>query len=113
MRTYRAFSGDVEFQFGKTETLGQYRGWRKRQVQAKDTAAIGTTKMHVLRMFDIGFCRTEAENTARIGCLMCQANIGEPIENTVEGYPIHSGERVFAELLLDIAVAQRPFGQLE
>jgi hypothetical protein len=53
--------------------------------------------MHVSRMFDVGLCRCKAENSTRVGSFVCQANIDEPIEDAVEGYPIHYGERLLAQ----------------
>jgi hypothetical protein len=69
--------------------------------------------MHVLSMFEVGRCRSEAENAAGVSGLVCQLNIDEPIEDTIERYPIHFWERLLAQQSLNIAMAERPTGRVK
>jgi hypothetical protein len=104
--TVGAITTDVQFHSSETESFGQLWWWRRRHVQANDASAIGATEMHVLRMLDVGLCRSKTEDAACVGGLVCQTNICEPIKNPVEGYPIHFRVRILAQLPLNIAMAQ-------
>jgi len=108
-----AITTDVQFHSGEMEPLGQFgRRWRW-HVQTNDASAIGATEMHVPRMFGVGLCRSEAEDAARVGSLVCQANIREPIENPVEGDSFHFRVCILDQLPLNIAMTQWPMCRLE
>lgn len=62
--------------------------------------------MHVLRMFAFRSCG-EAEDAIGICILVCQAALNQPVEHTIERYPI---KRRFAKCLLDLGVAQGSWG---
>lgn len=112
-RTVSTLATDVQFHAGEAKSLGQLGRWRWRQVQANDIAALGTAEMHVLPVFAIGPRQRETENPTRIGGLMGQANLGEPIEYPVQGHSVHFRERFLTQQGLNVAVAERHAGCLE
>ena len=64
-------------------------------------------------MFNVGLRGGETEHATRIGGFVCETNFGEPIEDTIESYAIHSRQRIFAQLFLDIAMAEWLLCQLK
>jgi hypothetical protein len=112
-RAVGALAVDVEFRAVEMESFGQLRGNWRRHVQAKDAATSSASEVHVLLVFDIGLGHREAEYAARVGGLVCQTDFDEPIEDTIEGDPIHFRERFLAQQPFDIAVAKCSMGRLE